>query len=236
MDRLLEKNWSVVMPDGDVSTVFWLRPDQQLSVLQVARQVNPERFRAAYEDLRRTAFAIGAPISLEGRDDHGSYYKFNLDAIALYSLLRLEEESPRRGDYIATYRTFRSIVVGPRQCVLQCDRPRAGRAECGTRYGNYEAAIAMASTSYSRLLCRLAIEVQGVAATIAHACRFRCPNAFSPILFGSAAPISCMEEDLGRIESPGIDLHPAVLDGPSLRSQLRSACSFGRKRRPRGCS
>ena len=112
VDRLLEKNWSVVMPDGDVSTVFWLRPDQQLSILQVARQVNPERFRAAYEDFRRTAFAIGAPISLEGRDDHGSYYKFNLDAIALYSLLRLEEESPRRGDYIATYRTFRSIVAG----------------------------------------------------------------------------------------------------------------------------
>ena len=110
VDRLLEKDWRVVMPDGDVSTVFWLRPDQQLSILQVARQVNPERFRAAYEDLRQSAFAIGAPISLEGRDDHGSYYKFNLDAIALYSLLRLEEESPRRGDYIATYRTFRSIV------------------------------------------------------------------------------------------------------------------------------
>jgi uncharacterized protein (TIGR03437 family) len=112
VDRLLEKNWAVVMPNGDISTVFWLRPDQQLSVLQVARQVNPQRFRAAYEDLRQTAFAIGAPISLEARDDHGSYYKFNLDAIALYSLLRLEEESPRRGDYIATYRTFRSIVAG----------------------------------------------------------------------------------------------------------------------------
>jgi hypothetical protein len=112
IDRLLEKNWSVVMPNGDVSTVFWLRPDQQLSVLQVARQVNHARFGAAYEDLRKSAFAIGAPISLEGRDDHGSYYKFNLDAIALYSLLRLEEESPRRGDYIATYRTFRSIVAG----------------------------------------------------------------------------------------------------------------------------
>jgi uncharacterized protein (TIGR03437 family) len=110
MDKLLEKNWSVVMPNGDISTVFWLRPDQQLAMLQVARQVNPERFNAAYEDLRRSAIGIGLPISLEARDDHGSYYKFNLDAIALYSLLRLEEESRRRGDYIATYRTFRSIV------------------------------------------------------------------------------------------------------------------------------
>lgn len=112
VDRLLEKNWSVVMPDGNTSTVFWLRPDQQLAMLQIARQVNPQRFGPAYEDLRRSAVGIGLPISLEAWDDHGSYYKFNLDAIALYSLLRLEEESPRRGDYIATYRTFRSIVAG----------------------------------------------------------------------------------------------------------------------------
>lgn len=112
VDRLLEKNWSVVMPDGNTSTVFWLRPDQQLAMLQIARQVNLQRFGPAYEDLRRSAIGIGLPISLEALDDHGSYYKFNLDAIALYSLLRLEEESPRRSDYIATYRTFRSIVAG----------------------------------------------------------------------------------------------------------------------------
>lgn len=112
IDRLLEKNWSVVMPNGDTSTVFWLRPDQQLAVLQVARQVDPQRFARAYEDLRSSAIGIGLPISLEARDDHGSYYKFNLDAISLYTLLRLEEESSRRGDYIATYRSFRSIVSG----------------------------------------------------------------------------------------------------------------------------
>jgi uncharacterized protein (TIGR03437 family) len=111
IDRLLAKNWAVVMPNGDVSTVFWLRPDEQLSILQVGRQVNPQKFAAAYEDLRRSAFAIGAAISLETRDDHGSYYKFNLDAIALYDLLRLEEESPRRGEYISIYRTFRSAVA-----------------------------------------------------------------------------------------------------------------------------
>src|SRR4051794_2962066 len=33
LDRLLAKDWSVVMPDGSVSTVFWLRPDQQLAIL-----------------------------------------------------------------------------------------------------------------------------------------------------------------------------------------------------------
>jgi uncharacterized protein (TIGR03437 family) len=61
--------------------------------------------------MRRSAVGISIPISLEAFNDHDSYFKFNLDAIALYSLLRLEEESPRRGDYIGTYRTFRSIVA-----------------------------------------------------------------------------------------------------------------------------
>ena len=105
LDRVLADGWSVF------NTSFLLRPDQQLALLQVGRQINPERFRAPYEDMRRRAIGIGLPISLEAFDEHGSYFKFNLDAIALYSLLRLEEESARRGDYIATYRTFRSIIA-----------------------------------------------------------------------------------------------------------------------------
>jgi uncharacterized protein (TIGR03437 family) len=111
IDRLLEMNWSVMMPNGTASTVFWLRPDQQLSILQVGRQVNKERFAKAYDDLRHSAIAINAPIQLESLNDHDSYYKFNLDAIAIYSLLRLEEESFRRSDYIVMYRTFHSIVA-----------------------------------------------------------------------------------------------------------------------------
>jgi hypothetical protein len=111
IDRLLAKNWAVVMPNGDVSTVFWLRPDQQLAILQVGRHVDPQKFTSAYEDLRRSAIGVGLPIALEATDDHSSYFKFNLDAISLYNLLRLEQESARRGDYIATYRTFRSAVA-----------------------------------------------------------------------------------------------------------------------------
>jgi len=77
LDRLLAKDWAVVMPDGDVSTVFWLRPDQQLALLQVGRQVNPARFAAAYDEKRRTAVGLDLIMSLEGSDPHGSY--FNLE-------------------------------------------------------------------------------------------------------------------------------------------------------------
>jgi uncharacterized protein (TIGR03437 family) len=106
LNALLSARWSVF------NTTFLLRPDQQLAILQVGRQINPESFRGPYEDLRRRAIALALPISLEALEDHESYFKFNLDALALYSLLRLEEESSRRGEYIATYRTFRSIVAG----------------------------------------------------------------------------------------------------------------------------
>ena len=111
IDRLLEMNWSVIMPNGETSTVFWLRPDQELSILQVGRQVNKDRFAKPYEDLRRSAVGINAPVQLESLNDHDSYFKFNLDAISIYNLLRLEEESPRRSDYIVMYRTFHSAIA-----------------------------------------------------------------------------------------------------------------------------
>ena len=55
--------------------------------------------------------AINTPIQLESLNDHDSYYKFNLDAISIYSLLRLEEESFRRSDYIVMYRIFHTAVA-----------------------------------------------------------------------------------------------------------------------------
>src|SRR5262245_37202549 len=42
LDFLLQNNWAVIMPNGVVSTVFWSRPDQQLSFLQVGRRVNAD--------------------------------------------------------------------------------------------------------------------------------------------------------------------------------------------------
>lgn len=111
IDRLLDKSWAVTMPNGSVSTVFWLRPDQELAILQVGRQVNPSRFARVYDDMRRDASGLGFMIMLEASDPHGSYYKYNLDAIAFFNLLRLEEASSgKRGSYLNAYRTFRNAV------------------------------------------------------------------------------------------------------------------------------
>jgi hypothetical protein len=91
LDFLLQNDWAVPMPGGEISTVCWGRPDQQLSFLQVGRRVNPVRFDALYQRYRSAyATAVSAPIAVEVRDEHNAYYKFNLDTINLYNLVRLE--------------------------------------------------------------------------------------------------------------------------------------------------
>jgi len=111
LDRLIAKGWAIVMPNGQISTVFWLRPDQELALLQVGRQVNPDRFATVYETLRRSATGLSTIMSFESLDPHGSYYKFNLDAIMFYILLRgSDPRSSARSRYLDAYNTFRDTV------------------------------------------------------------------------------------------------------------------------------
>ncbi len=71
---LLDKGWSVSMPDGKISTTFIERPDQQLSLLQVGRLVNRARFDSSYRTYRALhAGSVVIPISIEVLDDHNSY-------------------------------------------------------------------------------------------------------------------------------------------------------------------
>ena len=92
LDYLLSHGWNVQMPDGRISTTFLIRPDQQLSFLQVGRQINPESFDFTYK-IYRTFYAASVilPILVDDIDDHEHYFKFNVNYINLYNLVRLEE-------------------------------------------------------------------------------------------------------------------------------------------------
>ena len=111
LDFLLGNYWLVRMPDGSISTTFLHRPEQQLALLQVGRQVNPARFRSAYE-WHRAALAALVPLSIGSDvfDDHNRYFKFNLDAINLFNLVRLEETGPARRLYLFAYDSFRDTI------------------------------------------------------------------------------------------------------------------------------
>ncbi len=93
VDFLRGNEWIVRMPNGTITTTFLGRPDQQLAFLQLAREVNPNRFSTAY-DISRVlqSSATITPISLEVLSDD-SYFKFNIDSINLYTLIHLERSS-----------------------------------------------------------------------------------------------------------------------------------------------
>jgi hypothetical protein len=111
LDLLLRNTWNVPMPDGSYSTTFLARPDQQLALLQIGRRVNPARFDAIYQTHRTTYAELATvPAAVECVDPHGSYYKFNLNHINLYDLIRLEEPGVARIAYMNAFQTLRSCT------------------------------------------------------------------------------------------------------------------------------
>lgn len=111
LNFLIGHAWTVVMPDGTVSTTFIIRPDEQLGVLQVGRQVNPSQFASAYQNTVSTlASLVAAPVAVDAADVRDSYFKFNLDAINLYSLIRLEGNAGLKASYQAAYNIYHSAV------------------------------------------------------------------------------------------------------------------------------
>jgi hypothetical protein len=96
----MSDGWSVRMPNGSISTTFIGRVDQQLSLLQLGRRVNPGAFESAYQKHRgRYARLTIVAIAAEATEPHESYYKFNLDYLAFYNLIRFEETTSSAHEY-----------------------------------------------------------------------------------------------------------------------------------------
>jgi hypothetical protein len=108
LDFLIAHGWFVVMPDGSISTTFVTNPDQRLSFLIVGRRVNSSRFSSIYESERLAdTSTVGTAIYFDLLDDHSSYFKFNLDTINLYNLIRLEGNFIFRANYMQVYNVLR---------------------------------------------------------------------------------------------------------------------------------
>jgi hypothetical protein len=109
LNFLLRRGWSVVMPNGAISTTFWLRPDQELSFLQIGRKIDLQAFGLTYSYYRNTyASSVSWPVTYDNIDNHNHYFKFNLNYINLYNLIRLEEDnSPFKQTYLDAYNALR---------------------------------------------------------------------------------------------------------------------------------
>ena len=108
LDYLIDHNWSVLMPQGFISTTFIARFDQRLNFLQVGQRVHPGRFSATYQVYRfLDSGSVAAPIAFDLLSDHKSYFKFNLNAITFYNLIRLEPDGFFRKLYMTSYNLMR---------------------------------------------------------------------------------------------------------------------------------
>ncbi len=111
LDNLQQHDWNVVMPDGKVVSSFTIRPDDQLAMLQIGRHILPKRFGSDYSNFALFHFfLVMAPVAVDVSDPYGSYFKFNLDTITLYNLLRLENNPTRRVTYQKAYDTLRNTT------------------------------------------------------------------------------------------------------------------------------
>jgi hypothetical protein len=107
LNFLIANNWAVVMPDGSVITTFLIRPDEELGMLQVGRHVNAAQFASTYQSTASVGSVLASiPVSVDAEDVRDSYFKFNLDAINLFSLIRLETDSTLLARYQAAYQIY----------------------------------------------------------------------------------------------------------------------------------
>lgn len=108
LDYLQLRNWNVRDPDGSLVTTFSGRPEQQLMMLAIGRHILPERFGSDYSNFATFHFFLVAPpITFDTLDVFNSYYKFNLDTVTLYNLIRLENNPTRRDAYWNAYDILR---------------------------------------------------------------------------------------------------------------------------------
>ncbi len=82
--------WTIVMPDGTITTTFLIRPDELLAVLAVAKHVNPSKFSTTYtEEKLLLELTVPVPLGVDIASDD-SYFKFNLAYMCFYNLMRLD--------------------------------------------------------------------------------------------------------------------------------------------------
>jgi len=96
IDFLNGHDWSVPMPDGSSSTSFLTRPDQIETFLAIGRHIDYDHFTSLSYEAQRVLLAstVPVPIGVDTTSD-SSYFKFNLDYIDLYNLIRLEASSAK---------------------------------------------------------------------------------------------------------------------------------------------
>jgi len=90
LQNLLDNAWTIVLPNGSITTTFLIRPDQQLSLLLIGKQVNGGAFEGKYSsESNAISPTVAVPVGVDCTSQTSSYFKFNLDYVTFYTLKRM---------------------------------------------------------------------------------------------------------------------------------------------------
>jgi hypothetical protein len=108
VDRLIASDWTMTTPTPPFHESYKIRPDQHLSVLQLARHVNPDTFTAAYDEAKPTlSLVAGFPLAGDIAILRWKYFLLHLDYLYYYALVQYEEESKYLKRYRRLFETLR---------------------------------------------------------------------------------------------------------------------------------
>jgi len=202
IDFLSGHGWTVAMPDGTISTTFLVRPDQILTLLQVGRHVNPGHFSTQYEvqSILLTA-AVLAPFGVDVLSDD-SYFKFNLDYINLYNVIRLDNNFTNTV-YRQAYSILRNHTAGHQNAFFDV----IDRALNGPDATRDAEALALLGAWLERPVRDNYVDLHGVVAVCgSQACRpVPVPLRPSADFIWQVIPYQLAGGQSGTIERAGID-------------------------------
>jgi hypothetical protein len=90
LNNLLDHAWTIVLPDGSISSTFVIRPDEQLAMLLMGKHLNGGAFGKLYSEMSNAISpSVPVPVGVDCADQTSSYFKFNLDYITFYALKRM---------------------------------------------------------------------------------------------------------------------------------------------------
>ncbi|HUP56951.1 MAG TPA: hypothetical protein VM598_05815, partial [Bdellovibrionota bacterium] len=118
VEHLIKAGWILIDRDaGRWIETYVGRYDQMLSVLQLAKHVNPGRFAGEYDKARKAwSWLVDLPIELEQYGKEGSYFRYNLDYGYMFNLIRLEQDQKVRDLYLKSFaklRKFTEMDINP---------------------------------------------------------------------------------------------------------------------------
>ncbi|MDQ6663491.1 MAG: hypothetical protein M3Z23_03760 [Acidobacteriota bacterium] len=202
IDYVKEHNWNIVMPDGSISTTFLVRPDQILTLLQIGRHVNSSHYSTDY-DIQRVLLAgeVIAPIGVEAGSD-SSYFKFNLDYINLYNLVRLESSSTKT-IFQKAYDILRAHTAGHQNAFFNM----IDRGLNGPNAARDAETLALLDAWLQRPRRDNAVDLHGTVPVCGDQACQPVPVALRPLtdFLWQRSPFQLVSAGAGTIESPGID-------------------------------